>query len=374
MQKLLLVLCLLVTCSSSVRAQDEAASAHSETAWRPAQAENLLQWILRAEDEAITIPEGVPIDLREAIDSGDRQRLGQVADTAALHLLRAYHGKCCGVSLPGNWHISQEISDSELRARLETALANDRLDLMLRASRPDHPYYRALAAAYAREPDAARRALLALNLSRWRNLPLPETGRYLIVNAAAQQATLWEGRSQVDSWRVIVGRTVSPTPVFSTEVSGVVINPWWNIPTSIAAEGIAAFVRRNPAAARAQGYVYSDGRYRQMPGENNALGRIKLVMPNPYSVFLHDTSNRALFDRENRFLSHGCVRVDQALEFATTLLAADGWERADVEERVATGETATIALSRPIPLYIAYFTAEPDDSGHDTLLARYLWP
>ena len=200
-------------------------------------------------------------------------------------------------------------------------------------------------------------------------MALPATGRYLIANTAAQELVLWEGRTQVDSWRVIVGKTSSPTPVFAAEVKGVVLNPWWNIPHSIAAEGIGAFVRRNPAAARAKGYVYSNGRYRQMPGDNNALGRMKLVMPNRFTVFLHDTSNRELFELDNRTLSHGCVRVDRALQFAETLLSADGWGPSQIHKTVAAGKTVTIPLSQSIPFYIAYFTAAPDGEGGIRFLA-----
>ena len=119
-------------------------------------------------------------------------------------------------------------------------------------------------------------------------------------NSAAQELTLWEGTTIMDSWRVIVGKPSSPTPVFSVDVSGVMLNPWWNIPSSIAAKGIAAFVRQNPTAARAQGYIYNNGRYRQMSGDNNTLGRMKLVMPNRFAVILHDTSNRELFTLKER--------------------------------------------------------------------------
>ncbi|MHA6332828.1 L,D-transpeptidase family protein [Qipengyuania sp. CAU 1752] len=363
MRRLLLALTLALAWSNPSLGQDQPPPTIAQSAWRPAQANTLLHWVLRADEEAIALPSGIEADLRAALNSPDRQRIDKAANAAALALLRAYHGRCCGPSLPRNWHISQTVSDAELRAQLATALTEGRLDRMLRASRPNHPHYRALAAAYSSEPDAPRRQLLALNLARWRSLPLPRTGRYLIVNAAAQELTMWDGQAQVDDWRVIVGKTSSPTPVFSVDVTGVVINPWWIIPSSIAAEGIGAFVRRSPAAARAKGYIYSNSRYRQMPGDNNALGRMKLVMPNRFTVFLHDTSNRELFEKAERTLSHGCVRVDRALQFAGTLLSGSGWEQAEVDAVVAAKKTRTLALARPVPLYIAYFTAEPAGEG-----------
>ena len=331
--------------------------------WRTDQAENLLHWIRRAENEAIVFPQPIASDLRAAIDSADQDRLDQTAYDAALLLLLAYHGACCGTPLPANWHISGAITDGELRGRINAALAADQIDLMLRANQPRHPHYRALADAYADEPEGPRRAWLALNLARWRSLAVPARGRYLIVNTAAQEITLWDGGTRITNWRVIVGKKATPTPVFSAEVTGVVLNPWWEIPRSIAAEGIAAFVRRNPAAARAKGYVYSNGRYRQAPGDNNALGRMKLVMPNRFSVFLHDTPNRELFALDQRALSHGCVRVDHALDFAAKLLDGTDWTQARITEVTAANTTRTAGLAQPIPLFVAYFTAEPDGAG-----------
>ncbi|WP_162789491.1 L,D-transpeptidase family protein [Altererythrobacter sp. ZODW24] len=350
------ILTLLIT--TPLQAQDNA-----HPAWRPVQAETLLTWIKRAPEEAIIIPPEIAMGLRLAIDSGDTKRLNRAADAGALRLLRAYHGKCCGSSLRSNWHITPTISDAALRKEIADGLIADKVDLMLRANRPDHPHYRVLTTAYMSTDDAALRALLARNLARWRSLPLPERGRYLIVNAASQTLTLWEDDRPIGSWRVIVGKKGSPTPVFTAQVSGVVLNPWWEIPSSIAAEGIGAFVRRNPSAARAKGYIYSNGRYRQMPGDNNALGRMKLVMPNRFTVFLHDTSNRELFQLDGRTLSHGCVRVDRALEFAGVLLNDADWTPTMVDEAVASNVTQTVTLPKPIPLFVAYFTAEPNGKG-----------
>jgi len=227
-----------------------------------------------------------------------------------------------------------------------------------------HPYFDALRGAYAEETDPAHRATLAANLERWRQMPEALGPRYLIVNAAAAEVTLWEGRREMGRWRVIVGTTRTPTPIFQAEVSGVIFNPWWEVPVSIAREGIASMVRNRPGVARQRGYVYQNGRYRQRPGPGNALGLMKLVMPNPHSVFLHDTSNRSLFDRDVRTLSHGCVRVGDAMDFASELLAArPGWNRARTDEVVASGQTMRIDLPEPIPVYIGYFTAEPGSDG-----------
>ncbi|MBV7265486.1 L,D-transpeptidase family protein [Erythrobacter ani] len=332
-------------------------------AWSPVQAESLLQRVERAPDEGLALPPEIAPQLRRAIDAGERERLDPIADKAALTLMRAWRGRCCGQKRPSWWHIDGSTNDDQLRSGLLRALQNNQLDLYLRSIRPSHPYYARLVDALSEEKDADRRAIIVSNLARWRWLPARMGERYLLVNIAAQQLTLWEGGVVKGRWRVIVGKPVTRTPVFTSQVTGVVLNPWWEIPSSIAAEGIASFVRRSPSAARARGYIFQNGRYRQMPGDNNALGRMKLVMPNPYSVFLHDTSSRELFEKDRRFFSHGCIRVDRALSFAATLLRRDGWDLARIEEEVTGGKTQTVFLSEHIPLYVAYFTAEPSLSG-----------
>ncbi len=153
-----LILLLFVAGFMPLNGQDSANN-HARGNWRPAQAENLLQWVLRAGDEAIELPMQTARDLREAIDAGKRDHLNEVSDTAALQLLRAYHGHCCGDTMPENWHITQSVTDQTLRERIAEALSADRIDLVIRAARPDHPHYRALATVYTNEKNIARRQL-----------------------------------------------------------------------------------------------------------------------------------------------------------------------------------------------------------------------
>lgn len=335
--------------------------AQAQNQWSTAQAENLLNWVHRASDEGLILPADEALQLRRAIDAGDFEALAPVAETSAITLMRAWRGRCCGPARPSWWHMSGAVSDADLREGLANALEADRLDLYLRSVRPSHPHYANLVSALADESDPVRREIIEANLARWRWMPSRLGKRYLLVNIASQELTLWEDGWAVDRWRVIVGKPVTRTPVFSAQVSGAVLNPWWEIPSSIAAEGIASLVRRNPSAARARGYVYQNGRYRQMPGDNNALGRMKLVMPNPYSVFLHDTPKRELFTEDRRFFSHGCVRVGNALSFVATLFSGNDWDQGLVDKAVATGKTQTVSLPETLPLYVTYFTVEPLD-------------
>lgn len=333
--------------------------------WTSTQVERLIQWLEFSRDDALGIATTEIPKLRATQRSNDGAQLDRVATEAAVKLLDSYYEGCCDASLRTGWRIASDRPKTDPHALVAEALARNALDQLFIAAEPHHPFYRAMRRAYAKETDATRRAILAANMDRWRWMPRALGQRYLLVNAASFEAMLWQDNKLVGRWEVIVGKTKSPTPVFAAQVTGVVLNPWWEIPSSIAAEGIASMVRRNPVAAAQRGYVYENGHYRQKPGPNNALGRMKLVMPNPYNVYLHDTPSQGLFDRDVRAFSHGCVRVGDALGLASELLAPTGlWDRARVDAAVASGDTQTLSLAAPIPVYVAYFTAEPDDEGN----------
>lgn len=332
--------------------------------WSAAQVERLIQWLDFARGDALHIAETEVPKLRAAQAGGDRAAIDRMAMAAAVKLLDGYYQGCCDASLRSGWHIAGARPQGDPAALIAAAVSGGALDPLFIAAAPHHPYYRALRTAYATETDSVRKATLAANMDRWRWMPRDLGRRYLLVNAASFEATLWEDGAAKGRWTVIVGKAKSPTPVFATRVTGVVLNPWWEIPSSIAAESVAGMVARNPAAAARRGYVYQNGRYRQRPGPNNALGRMKLVMPNPYTVYLHDTPAQALFGQDVRAYSHGCVRVGNALDLATTLLSrGSDWDRARVDAVVASGKTQTVTLNEPVSVYIAYFTAEPGDDG-----------
>lgn len=247
-------------------------------------------------------------------------------------------------------------------------VAPDDVVVTPRSAGPIHPDRAAAEAAYGAETDAARRAALAANLRRWRSMPGRLGERHIFVNVPAQEVELWENGRVVGRWTAIVGRTTTPTDSFSTTVTGVNLNPWWNIPRSIVDSRIAGIVRNSPAEARRLGYVVQNGRYRQRPGPANALGRMKLVMPNQYAIYLHDTPQQHLFDRNQRTFSAGCIRVQDAMGFAAALLRMP---RAEVEAAAATGRTHTLALDAPIPVHVAYFTAVEGDDGEAEMLRDF---
>lgn len=328
--------------------------------WSKTDIDTLKQWVAATPSDAL--PHLSTTALDAAIDSGNQQETDRLANSTALRLARIHLLGCATQQERAGWNIVDTDRDLDIEPMLKAALADGTLNTFFALMRPTHSDYASLKAAYLAEPDEARRATLARNMERWRWMPRTLGQEYVMVNAAFFEARLWRSGVQQGSWRVIVGKTKTPTPVFDTRITGVILNPWWEIPTSIVRESVGALFRRNPSLARQRGYVRSGGRYRQKPGPGNALGLMKLVMPNRFSVYMHDTPNKALFDEEVRAFSHGCVRTKDALGYAATLLEG-AKTREEVDAIIASGKTTTVDLAHPVPVYITYFTAGPDASG-----------
>lgn len=326
--------------------------------WTAAQATQLATWLDNAPADGLPQMAEEATALRAAIATGDTTVFRPIAQRHALTLLDRHRNGTHRAQRRAFGITPESFGPAD--ATIAAALALDRVEELFTAAIPNHPQYVMLREALASETDPARAARLRLNMDRWRWMPRTLGQRYLLVNVPSYEVTLWQDGQRIDRWRTIVGTTRTPTNIFSTTVSGVIVNPWWEIPTSIANESVAAMVRNNPRAAAARGYVFEQGRYRQRPGPGNSLGQMKLVMPNDHAIFLHDTPSRGLFENPARAYSHGCVRVNQALDFVTALLRArTGWDRAATDAAVATGRTQTLALAEPIPVYISYFTVAP---------------
>jgi murein L,D-transpeptidase YcbB/YkuD len=160
-----------------------------------------------------------------------------------------------------------------------------------------------------------------------------------------------------------VGKTSSPTPSFTGKATGVILNPWWEVPASIVAESVGRIVARNPARAARDGYVKQGDRYRQKPGPANQLGLMKLDFVNAYSVGIHDTPSRSLFKKDKRALSHGCIRVEDAFGFAAALLGPPASRDSLTAVAASSPDTQRLAFAEPIPVIVNYFTAEVADDG-----------
>lgn len=325
----------------------------------------LARWADAAPLDALPRPDTAALD--RAIAAGDPAAIDRQANAIALRLARMHLLGNATAGERAGWNIEDSDRRIELEPMLADALAHGTLDTFFALLRPTDSEYSALRTGLARETDGDRRAAIARNMERWRWMPRRLGEDHVLVNAARFEANLWRNGARFASWRVIVGKQGTPTPVFDATIEGVTFNPWWEIPASIVRESVGALVRRNPSLARARGYVWSDGRYRQRPGPNNALGLMKLVMPNRFSVYMHDTPAKQLFDEEVRAFSHGCIRTGDAIGYAATLLEGT-MTREEIDAILASGKTTTVRLAQPLPVYVAYFTAVSDGNGGISVL------
>jgi len=232
-------------------------------------------------------------------------------------------------------------------------------------------------------PVEARIDQLRVNLERARWLFRDVPQRHIVVNIARFQVALIENGEPVWETRAVVGRPYRQTPSFRADMRYVVLNPTWTVPPTILRQDLLPEMRRDPgtlarrnmqvldfdgrpvdpatidwASTSRQGFPYM---IRQNPGPENALGRIKLMYPNPYHIYMHDTPQRELFGKAERSFSSGCVRLEQPMELAALLLDGTEWNADTLAAAVAEGETRTINLPRPIPVLTLYSTAVADN-------------
>lgn len=345
-----------------------------DRSWPVERAQALLEAIGTMAGEGLDPADYQPDALRAAMAGGAGEWLDQVAGEVFTKLVADLRDGRTPLSARRAYRMDDP--DAALLPTpvlLERALASGDVAGVLASLTPAHPDYAALRTALAQTTDPTRAALIRANMDRWRWLPRELGGINVMVNVPEFMARLTINGQTANSYRVIVGRPGgSATPQLSEMVEGVILNPTWTVPQSIVVgEGLGRRVLGNPAWARTMGYVASRSggttTVVQQPGPRNALGLVKLDMPNPHAIFLHDTPSRGLFAQPNRALSHGCVRVERALEFGMTLSLLGGGP--GVEEAMAISRSGTytrVPLTRQIPVYLAYFTLGLNDAGELT--------
>ena len=219
---------------------------------------------------------------------------------------------------------------------------------------------------------------LEASLTRLENMNFPFGQRYVVVNIPATFAEAVEDDKVVRRYRVIVGKTEKPSPTLTTDITSVNLNPTWTVPSSIAKAEISAHMRKDPtylsrmhmdvlgandAPIDPHSVDWSSAHtpnftVRQQSGAWNALGAVKIDMPNSYSVYMHDTNQRNLFADDYRFDSHGCSRVDNVRDLAAWLLKDHPqWNRAAIDAAIATGQRHDIHVTKKIPVAWIYLTA-----------------
>ena len=221
------------------------------------------------------------------------------------------------------------------------------------------------------------------NMERWRWMPRDLGDFYVLVNIPEFRLTIVRNGNTSFQTRVVVGKREFQTPVFSDEIENIVVNPYWNVPSSIARREIGPAIISDPKYLSANNMELLSGgqvvnaalidwsttsiskfRVRQRPGRNNALGTIKFLFPNEHAVYLHDTPSKYLFSRSRRAYSHGCVRVQDPMAFAQALLVnEENLSRASLERQFGAKERWN-NLKTHIPVYLTYFTLRVDQDGN----------
>ncbi|WP_191906884.1 L,D-transpeptidase family protein [Adhaeribacter soli] len=231
---------------------------------------------------------------------------------------------------------------------------------------------------------------LIINMERWRWIPKKFEDKYIFVNIPRYTMHVIENGKEVLTMKVIVGKSMHSTPVFSDKLEYVVFSPYWNVPNSIVENEIKPNMLKNPNFLASQNMEIVSGQgknvkqvspssidwnsvtaknfkllIRQKPGPKNALGPVKFLFPNEYNVYLHGTPFENLFNQDQRGFSHGCIRLEDPASLAEYLLKdRPEWDPEAIQQAMATGEEQWVTLKAKVPVYIVYFTSWVDNTGN----------
>ena len=225
-------------------------------------------------------------------------------------------------------------------------------------------------AARLNAPVMSEAARLRVNMERLRWMPRPQPDRRIEVNIAAAELDYIRDGEPATHMLAVSGKPGDETPIVSSTIGSIVLNPPWYVPEKIAHKEI---LRKGEAYVRSHHFVWRNNHLMQRPGPKAALGRVKFDFPNPYAVYLHDTPTRSTFSQTQRTASHGCVRLEHAVELARILIAEQGAPAEQVDRILASGKTERLMLTRPVPVRLYYLTAVPKDGTINYLPDVYGW-
>lgn len=235
-------------------------------------------------------------------------------------------------------------------------------------------------------PAAARARQLEMTAARLTKMHFRFSDRYVDVNIPAASVEAVEDGNAIERFTAVVGGRRHRSPQVIARIVAIDINPTWTVPASIIKKELAPKLKRNPHYFERENIRILDARgreidplklrrvsnkraahftFRQEPGPKNALGSLRIAMPNNHDVYMHDTPNKKLFDRDYRFLSHGCVRVEGVYDLAAWLLAdtSRDWTAGALRDEVENGRTEKIGLRQPVPVVWVYMTGWAEDDG-----------
>ncbi|WP_081209569.1 L,D-transpeptidase family protein [Salegentibacter sediminis] len=233
---------------------------------------------------------------------------------------------------------------------------------------------------------------ILVNMERWRWHPQDLGDHYIIVNIPNYRLHLVKEKDTISSNRVMVGTEARKTPVFSDKIEHIVYNPTWTIPPTIKKNDVIPAAKRNSSYLTSRNMAVFDGSgqrlnpseinwnnpevvnytYRQEAGPANPLGKVKIIYPNRYSIYLHDTPSKKLFEKNSRAQSSGCVRVEGVLDLAEYLLNdQEKYTSEKIQEILDSGRTTTIKITKDVRVHHFYWTAWRE--GDETRFAEDIY-
>lgn len=210
-----------------------------------------------------------------------------------------------------------------------------------------------------------RIAAIMANMERWRWMPRRLPVNRVQVNIAAAVLTVFQGDQPVTSMRAVTGSPQNATPMLTSSIHSIVVNPPWNVPMSIAKREL--FPKGRATLAK-QGYKIiktpeGGERIVQPAGPNSALGRLKFDFANPFAVYLHDTPSRGKFASYDRLASHGCIRLEKPVSLAELMVASDPELNGQIQTLIDAGKTQRVSLPQEVAVYLLYWTAFASSNG-----------
>jgi murein L,D-transpeptidase YcbB/YkuD len=343
-----------------------------EPVWtsRQAQADSLVNAVLRAGDQGLD-PELFHASLlspRATLPPLDRELL-------LTDAFLSYADALARGAVPAERRRDDETLTPEpidVAAVLDDAIGSPDPAAAIEALAPTTPTYKALrqalqtyrsGASAGDKATTSRLRTIEVNLERQRWLPRPLPADRAWVNLADERLVLYRADRPVFSTRVVVGEDVrsKQSPEFRATIDASLFNPPWVIPKDIVTAEILPMISRDPSyLTRNNMVMLASGEAEQLPGPDAGLGLIMFLMPNRFDVYLHDTPNKEIFNRDNRRISHGCIRVQNPIEFAA-LLMQEPIET--INQGIAIGSTTRKNLPTPVPVFVVYQTAFVDTDG-----------
>ena len=318
--------------------------------------------------------------------SGDRSALleaDKLLSAAWVQYVQTIHRSPRGMTYADAWVTPRSQSAAEI---LQVAATAPSLESHVRAVSAVNPFYAQLRDAALASGTADPRVLGTLERAR----ALPSTGRYIVVDTAGAKLWMVENGTIADLMKVIVGKPTSQTPMVASMIYYATLNPYWNVPPDLVQKLIAPRVlQQGMPYLKAHGYQVLDGpgeggqpidptkvdwkaiaagqanvRVRQLPGPGNSMGQLKFGFANASDVYLHDTPNKDLFAQDDRELSNGCIRLEDAQRLGRWLLGSQPVAASNDPEQ-------HVLLPKAVPLYVTYFTAHAEGAGLSLLEDRY---